>query len=53
MKRTVFTLALLSLCTGLSVFAADGDLIVNGNVGIGTTAPVGKFKTLIIEDSNI
>lgn len=40
MKRRVLTIVLISLFPGLSLFAADGDLIVNGNVGIGTTSPV-------------
>ncbi len=41
-------LALVSLMVGfllvaINLFAADGDLIVNGNVGIGTTTPGAKL----------
>ncbi|MCP4651940.1 MAG: hypothetical protein GY858_00950 [Candidatus Omnitrophica bacterium] len=41
MKNKVFCVlgVLTILCSFLSVMAADGDLIVNGNVGIGTTSP--------------
>ena len=42
MKRTMLTVALLLsliLCS-FSVYAANGDLIVNGKVGIGTTTPL-------------
>jgi hypothetical protein len=41
MKRSILTVVVLLsliLCS-FSVYAADGDLIVNGKVGIGTTAP--------------
>lgn len=45
MKKRVLVLVVGFLFVGVSVFAADGDLIVNGNatvngnVGIGTTTP--------------
>jgi len=32
-----------SLFIGVDLFAANGDLIVNGNVGIGTTSPIKKL----------
>jgi hypothetical protein len=39
MKKKILGLAMGLLLVGFNVFAADGDLIVNGNLGIGTTAP--------------
>ena len=39
MKRKVLVLLAAFLLAGTPLFAADGDLIVNGKVGIGTTAP--------------
>lgn len=42
MKKSILSLAfilgLVMIC--LNVFAADGDLIVNGKIGVGTTSPV-------------
>ena len=46
MKRNILLLVLI-LCLGLivfKVFAANGDLIVNGNVGIGTNNPGQKLS---------
>jgi hypothetical protein len=45
MKKSILSVALiLSLVLiGFNVFADNGDLIVNGNVGIGTTTPVSKL----------
>jgi len=37
MRRQIFGLIIVFLLFGTSLFAADGDLIVNGKVGIGTT----------------
>ncbi len=42
MKRRIFTALIIlsfALCS-FSVFAADGDMIVNGKLGIGTTIPM-------------
>jgi len=39
-------LALMFLLIGFNVFAADGDLIVNGSVGIGTTGPDRRLDVL-------
>jgi hypothetical protein len=45
MKKRIFCLIAVVgfLFVGINVFAADGDLIVNGNVGIGTTTPGAKL----------
>lgn len=47
MKRKILTvavvLAVLFLCTGI-LYAGNGDLIVNGNLGVGTTTPQGKAE---------
>ena len=39
MKRETLSLVIGFLLMGANLFAADGDLIVNGNVGIGTANP--------------
>jgi len=41
MKKRVIVLTLGVLFIGTNLFAANGDLIVNGNAGIGTTDPGG------------
>lgn len=38
-KKKILGLVIGFLLIGVNVFAADGDLIVNGNIGIGTTSP--------------
>jgi len=43
MKRTILGLTVVFLFVGFNVFAGDGDLIVNGNLGIGTTNPTQKL----------
>ncbi len=43
MKKLIFCLIAGLLLIGANLFAADGDLIVNGNVGIGTTSPSEKL----------
>jgi hypothetical protein len=43
MKKKMLGLVIGFLLIGINLFAADGDLIVNGNVGIGTTNPAGKL----------
>jgi hypothetical protein len=43
MKKVLITLTLCLLCLSFNSFAGDGDLIVNGNVGVGTTSPLGKL----------
>jgi hypothetical protein len=44
MKKRVLCLIAGFLLIGINVFAADGDLIVNGNVGIGTSTPSEKLE---------
>ena len=39
MKKKILGVVMGFLLIGINLFAADGDLIVNGNVGIGTTTP--------------
>jgi hypothetical protein len=39
MKKILLAVTMVLLLIGINVFAADGDLIVNGKVGIGTTDP--------------
>ena len=39
MKKTTWACMICFLLFGVTLFAADGDLIVNGNVGIGTQSP--------------
>lgn len=39
MKKRVIILVVGFLFIGFNLFAADGDLIVNGKVGVGTTTP--------------
>jgi hypothetical protein len=43
MKKKVLGLIVGFLFIGINGFAADGDLIVNGNLGIGTTNPGAKL----------
>jgi hypothetical protein len=43
MKKKSLGLIIGFLLIGFNLFAADGDLIVNGNVGIGTTTPSYKL----------
>jgi hypothetical protein len=43
MKKKILGLIVVFLFTGLNGFSADGDLIVNGNVGIGTANPEYKL----------
>lgn len=45
MKRRILTVALTfgMLLWGFSVWAANGDLIVNGKIGVGTTTPTTKL----------
>ena len=44
MKSKILGLMVGFLLIGFNLFAADGDLIVNGNVGIGTTSPNTKMQ---------
>lgn len=44
MKRRFAILMIGFLLAAANVFAADGDLIVNGNMGIGTTTPGAKLE---------
>ncbi len=44
MKKKVLVLVIGLLLVGINGFAADGDLIVNGNVGVGTTTPSEKLE---------
>lgn len=52
-KRNLLLVAFIVglLLIGFDVFAADGDLIVNGNVGIGTAAP--QDRLVIRESANV
>jgi hypothetical protein len=43
MKKQIFTLIMGLLLIGAPAFAADGDFIVNGKVGIGTATPSNKL----------
>lgn len=43
MKKKILGLVIGFMLIGANLFAADGDLIVNGNVGIGTTNPTEKL----------
>lgn len=45
MKKLVFVMAGIMLFAG-NLFAASGDLIVNGNVGVGTTTPTIKLHVV-------
>jgi hypothetical protein len=44
MKRNILWLFIGFLLIGTNLFAADGDLIVNGKLGVGTTAPAAKLE---------
>ena len=46
MKRKVLALAIGMLLIGLNLYAADGDLIVQGNLGVGTTSPAVKVSAV-------
>jgi hypothetical protein len=39
MRGKIWFYSLVFLFVGANLYAADGDLIVNGNVGVGTTTP--------------
>jgi hypothetical protein len=43
MKKTMLVLIIGLLITGVNVYAADGDFIVDGNLGIGTDTPDGPL----------
>lgn len=43
MKKSILGLILGFLLIGTNGFAADGDLIVNGKIGVGTTSPAEKL----------
>lgn len=66
MKKKTLILMLGFLLIGINLYAADGDLIVEGNVGIGTTAPntkvdiagdialrAGAFTAVNVNNNNI
>jgi hypothetical protein len=44
MKRKIFMILTCFLLVGTNLCAADGDLIVTGNVGVGTTSPSSKLE---------
>lgn len=39
MKRRILAVTLTLLCVAVNAFGADGDLIVNGKLGVGTSSP--------------
>jgi hypothetical protein len=43
MKSVWIVLVVVMLMSVSNIFAADGDLIVNGNLGVGTAAPQSKL----------
>lgn len=51
MKKRIFTLILGFLLIGAQAFAADGDFIVNGKVGIGTSTPSNKLSVAGVIES--
>ena len=53
MKKEVLSLVIGILLMGANLFAADGDLIVNGNVGIGATNPSEKLNVNIGSDGYV
>ena len=44
MKKLIWATAIILLLAGSQAFAADGDLIVNGKVGVGTATPQEKLE---------
>ncbi len=44
MKKIPLTLTFILLLIGVNVSAGDGDFIVNGRLGLGTTNPTGIFE---------
>lgn len=44
MEKKILGLVIGFLLIGFNLFAADGDLIVNGNVGIGTVSPSDRLE---------
>jgi hypothetical protein len=44
MKKITLTLTLIFLFIGINVLAGEGDFIVNGKLGLGTTNPTGIFE---------
>jgi hypothetical protein len=49
MKKTIIVLIIGLLITGMNAYAADGDFIVDGKVGVGTETPAGKME--IVSDN--
>lgn len=39
MKKTIFLAVIFVMMSSVSIYALDGDLIVNGKLGVGQTAP--------------
>lgn len=46
MKKVLWAITLGVLLIGLNGYAADGDLIVNGKLGLRTTTPTGVFEIM-------
>jgi hypothetical protein len=46
MKKIIMAFVVLLLLAGASAFAADGDLVVNGKLGVGTTTPASKLTVV-------
>lgn len=43
-KKIIMLFIVGFIFTGYNIFAANGDLIVNGKLGVGTTGPAGKLE---------
>jgi hypothetical protein len=54
MKATLIVCVFLFMLVGGALYAANGDLIINGNMGVGNTAPIAKLDAAgIIRSTSI